>query len=122
MLSIADHVTADAETKVFEVDGAPFPWFITEEGPRAVRHRDDLYAVHVTVIAQDSFSCDGVNPVINGILFLWYLTEDGFNYKTSRGDIPTIELAFFTKDYNGPYITDERCIYAHNGDKVANPC
>jgi hypothetical protein len=119
-LRIADSVIADAETKTFTVDGEPFPWFITEEGPQATRYRDDLYAVHVTVIAQTSFSSDGIiNPVVNGITFPWYLTEDGFTYRTSRRKLPTIELAFFTKDYVGPFITDLRSVYAHNGDKVA---
>lgn len=121
MLSIAGSVTCHTDTKTFTVDGDPFPWFITEEGPRATRLRDDLYAVHVTVFAQDSFSCDGIQapPVINGITFPWYLTEDGFTHRSRNGDIPSVELAFFTTDYFGPDVSDERGIYAYNGDKVA---
>jgi hypothetical protein len=120
-LCVAGSVTCHTDTKTFTVDGDPFPWFITEDGPRATRFRDDLYAVHVTVIAQDSFACTGIqaSPVINGIMFPWYLTEDGYTFKTRRGDIPTVELSFFTKDYCGPGVEDSRSVWAHNGDKVA---
>lgn len=101
----------------FSVDGEPFPWWVSEEGPSFKKLATDLYLVKVRIIAThtpmddlaEGFSHGGLpsgedwpQPVILGIEFPWLISEDGFIYR-SQGckDIPTVELGFFTESVEG---------------------
>lgn len=117
---IAKTVVADANAgeNCFLVDGEPFPWYITEDGPIARKIADDLYQVHV-LIYTCLFSGDQLhglhhedkditwdNPILSGIQFPWLITQDGFTYRASSLDVPSVELEFFAESVEGVPIED----------------
>lgn len=105
-------------THVFDVDGAEFPWYVTEAGPRVTRLADDVYAVHVEIFCMDkktrgiSFTMTGDShiPVIGGVEFPWYITEDGFVLKSEWKSLPTVTLSFLANhvDAKGIPMIDAR--------------
>lgn len=111
-MKIADVVVADRSRRggdCFTVDGEQFPWFISEEGPRATPLYGDLFAVHVDIIVLDpdgdneSFAADSWHgqPVIAGRVFPWYITEDGYCFEVSRCDCAVVKLAFLAHSIVG---------------------
>jgi hypothetical protein len=107
-------------THVFDVDGAEFPWYITEAGPRVTRLMDAFYAVHVEMFCVDkenghilSFSTTGDRntiPVIGGVEFPWFLTEDGFVTRSAWKSLMTVTLSFLSSqvDVEGIPMIDAR--------------
>lgn len=109
MIAIAKTAYVNVKTGEFLVDGAPFPWPIAEDGPRARKVGDTLHLVEVEIFAVDSFS-HADNPVmsggwsqpcISGIEFPWLISEDGLTYQASRFDVATVTLAFFADTVDG---------------------
>jgi len=111
---IAETAVADLKNTgraVFCVDGEPFPWLLSQEGPTARKIADDLYLVHVEILPisttdddrPESFYHEGLKdgwaqPVLQGITFPWCISSDGFTY-TSRGcrELPVVELEFLCR-------------------------
>jgi hypothetical protein len=125
MPRIAESVVVDLSRKgrdMFCVDGDPFPWWISEEGPQVTRIADDLYSVWVGILGfLSGHSGDAAlthgglqgdegwpQPVIIGIEFPWYISSDGFTYRSGgSSEVPVVELEFFTKSVEGIPIADE---------------
>lgn len=92
---------------VFEVDGKPFPWFLTERGAAFALGSSGLYIVRVEifVLRRDNESLifgtfshsHGQLPVIDGIEFPWWVTEAGLMYVSSRKDAPVVRLSFLAE-------------------------
>lgn len=117
-------------THVFDVDGAEFPWHITEAGPRVTRLMDDFYAVNVGILCLNketrevSFAAVGNMgriPVIGGVEFPWYITEDGFVFRQSSKTVPSVTLSFLASqvDVEGIPMIDARETYDNGGNRVA---
>lgn len=93
----------------FDVDGAPFPWHMTEAGPHFLQLAPQLYAVYVRIIpllrdADDkgeaagfSHQGYGMAPWICGRPFPWMISEHGIAYTCSRTELPVLALAFFAE-------------------------
>ncbi|MCV7174935.1 hypothetical protein [Mycolicibacterium sphagni] len=92
----------------FDVDGEPFPWYITEDGPRFTRLRDDMYLVHVRIIGILRESGEGFTGNIfqhtyprrielAGHPFPWVIHEDGITYRSARMEAAYVELAFLAE-------------------------
>jgi hypothetical protein len=96
----------------FDVDDAPFPWYVTERGPSFVQLLDDLWRVDVTILCErfgrrqyqhqsfsdviftdDEFS----SPKIAGLTFPWTITSEGITYHRSNTTLATVRLGFYTK-------------------------
>lgn len=97
-----------------EVDGKPFPWFISERGAVAKRVADDLFEVSIEIVGiaklieGDDFKAGdwlslglegyaGRYLMIGGSEFPWAITEDGVTIRASRKLYPTVTLSFFAK-------------------------
>lgn len=105
----------------FDVDGAIFPWYISEEGPR-VTQLDGMYTVEVTifgVLRDDAGAPSVVSDTqygaleICGLTFPWSITADGLTYRRSHTEVPTVHLSFFAEhvDTDG-HVKDRRHIGA----------
>lgn len=130
----------------FDVDGEDFPWWISEREPVVTQLADDLFSVHVEIIAvprvydnpenKTLAAChvgDGDLSVrtegymgrrlfIGGVEFPWMITYDGFTIKTGGTTCQTVELSFFAKTVDSDdYIRDTRWVQNINTDNVAMP-
>lgn len=122
----------------FTVDGAEFPWYISEQGQKVSRIHDDLYVIEVDIMLLDketrdflSFTYDNGEgsfgppmwPIINGAKFPWLLHEDGCVLRFSSKIIPTLNLKFFALQViTNIDITDERDdnVYCAGGGLIAS--
>jgi hypothetical protein len=96
----------------FEVDGARFPYYITQEGAAFTKLDDGFFKVTVTVlcgIRPDAdgrsyraagvpfFSDDQDAPCsIGGLPFPWAISDDGILYHRGRHNVGEVELSFYT--------------------------
>lgn len=98
----AERVEINAAEFRFDVDGEPFPWFITPEGPSLTELPNGLSIVGVEILVLASFTASyGCQPVIgdrHGIArtFPWAIHEDGFVYTQRHTDAATVRLSFLT--------------------------
>lgn len=124
MPTIAKTVVADLSKQgkeCFCVDGKPFPWWISEEGPSARKFADDLYVVHVEIICTatpgdgrpEGFSHGGLptngnwpQPVLLGEEFPWAISQEGITYRSSGNTLPTVGLEFFSRSVSGMPVED----------------
>lgn len=118
-----DAATGGEPRAVFKVDGKPFPWFLSEDGPTA-RKVHDLYLVSVKILVvslpgeslPETFHHEWDNPeenihwgqpVIQGIQFPWTITQEGITYRSAGSkDIATVELEFFAESVEGIPVED----------------
>lgn len=103
----------------FDVDGEPFPFFISEDGPSFTRLWDDLFRVDVTVYPVLAPGGDwvvvrvdeGLVPslLIGGVRFPWAIADDGLTITVSRREMARVRLGFFCErlDTDGA-VVDER--------------
>lgn len=102
----------------FDVDGEPFPWAMTVEGPTFTRVLDDLYRVNLTLlpVVMSNRAVVGVEVVggfasalvIGGVAFPWSLT-DTVTISCARGQMTSVELAFLARDVDTDVdVTDGR--------------
>lgn len=113
----------EPEVHRFEVDGQPFPWYISEKGPLATRLADDFWRIDVEILALatptegmlpiGSSGRMGEIPVIGGTAFPWLMTEEGWSMTAGHKQIPTVALGFLAHnvDTNMP-VTDLRAEWA----------
>ena len=115
---IPEHVSIVRDKYEFLVDDKPFPWYITKEGPILYQLAPELYTVRVTILNAHPFSVGDPEalprddrgfaldmeawPWIQGRPFPWMITEDGWQLRSRRGDLVTLELAFFTRSLWSP--------------------
>lgn len=132
----ASRPLADGEEPVhrFDVDGHPFPWHISEEGPSFTRLRDDLWRVDVEIYGvlknakpdqADVIFTDRMSTAwpltIAGREFPWTVTGDGITYTHSHKTLPMVKLGFLTNSVDTDTdVTDQRridqTITDNNGD------
>jgi hypothetical protein len=142
---IADEVVFEPADHKFEVDGAEFPWYISERGPIITRVSDDLFVVDVEIVQMHrgnqqylSFeyrsgyfgNYDGDTtwsgpppfvPVIGGEPFPWLCTEDEMVLRFSHKQIPTLALKFYARNVSSSArIRDSRDIFCAGGSLVAS--
>lgn len=94
----------DGQPWTFDVDNEEFPFYISEEGARISKLRDDLYQIDITILAARKGPYAGLNfsvnewepPKIDGIYFPWTISADGFTYQRTHKTVPTLKLGFFT--------------------------
>lgn len=88
----------------FDVDGAPFPWYITEAGA-TFRKAHGLYLVTVHIIPirvtdseplHTTFEPHGL-PCIGGKPFPWAIADDSITLTASRRDGPVLTLTFIAE-------------------------
>ncbi len=100
----------------FKVDGEYFPWYISERGPKVYRYGRDLYAIEVEILELEGFRIDtalGIGwPVVKDTPFPWPVTADGCRIQWARGQLATMELAFYAKkvEAEGIEIHDMRAL------------
>lgn len=124
----------EPEIHRFEVDGEPFPWYISEKGPQVTRLADDFWRIDIEILGLARIVTEamlpigssgrmGEIPVIGGIAFPWLMTEEGWSMTAGHKQIPTVTLGFLARnvDTNTP-VTDlreqwaDRAIWANGGD------
>ena len=94
-------VQSTEDVHVFDVDGKPFPFFITTDGPKFTQLEGGLFEVAVTIIGLMSYDEPHfvVGPGhafrINGVAFPWHVSKAGITYRSS--DIATVSLAFLAQ-------------------------
>jgi hypothetical protein len=90
----------------FDVDGEPFPWYITEEGPRFTRVEDGSFVVHVPILPNVGVGevvavhvdDKGLAPylTLGGELFPWSITEKGVDIHVASS-LTVVRLGFFAR-------------------------
>lgn len=131
MMKIAETVKVRPEPEyLFDVDGEPFPWFLTRSGPTVARY-PMIYVVHVQLYCLDlktkavlDFRSSGYNghtPVIGGVEFPWDITDDGYVYQSGTKVLPSVTLSFLARevDIDPLLIDDRREVRNINGEHVA---
>lgn len=98
----------------FDVDGEPFPYMISPEGPTFTRLSEDWYRVDLTIYPSvvdgdgEAVRIDkagmGHQLFIGGVEFPWAIHEDGVVVRVPRKSWATIELGFLARsvDTDGP--------------------
>lgn len=88
----------------FEVDGAKFPWLISDAGPKFIRHGDAvLVTVETFPLDPDSYEylpfshTYGEPGTIGGRAFPWAVTGEVI-YRHSPRDAPTLTLTFVAEN------------------------
>lgn len=92
----------------FDVDGAPFPWYITEEGARFSKAGVGLYLVEVDILGLEAdgnhnplditLSYWRKQPRIGERPFPWAITGDEIMVTQEAGGIPILHLEFLAFD------------------------
>lgn len=126
---------SSAATKyVFDVDGADFPWYIDERGPRVAQVADDLFVVDVQILLVDKETMGYLPftyeipehrgapyiPLIDGKSFPWLCTDDDMILLFSHKNVPTLSLKFFAHKVTGSlWVDDQREVFSAGGGLIA---
>lgn len=87
----------DHDEHRFDVDGEPFPWYITEDGATFRQLCPNLYVVGVTVMVIGRFTHhDTEQPQLDGVAFPWAL-HGPVTYTTDGTGISRLELGFLAE-------------------------
>jgi len=112
-MNIAEHVIIKRKLKFkFTVDGAQFPWYISEDGPQVTKLGNELYGITVAIfcvdretrcyqtftVGSDDEDCPPERFSIGGVEFPWAISSDGFTYNVSSKSVPTVTLTFFARN------------------------